>query len=225
MRSVTPLLLCLALGSYGCAQTHEAPPPAPSAVVVSEASPPPTGFTEEVLFFKGIPLGKPGTLPAVVEMCEQETAKKGEALREFCKVSTDGREPYIGFPVSYGPTNMFFDPFASFYFAADDSGTVEKIQLLGAPNYMEELAVALTSKYGPSLAESALLQNGFGAVKVSDIRAWQDPEGNQLALVTMDPNISDPRREWGRTIFTSAARLARDAQDEQDRKRSARENL
>lgn len=232
MRALNLILVCVALGAYGCdnsatrqespAAHTEAQPGTGSiaAVEVREPEPPPPGFTQEVFTFKGIPLGKPDTRPLVRQLCEET-----EQIIGTCKAITNESRPYILFSLNYGPpSRMGSDKVPGvFRFADDDTGTLESVKLQGPQTYIEELAVALTTKYGAPMAASAELQNLYGAKSDSQLFAWQDPDGNHLVLISLDPNTIRPG--YGSAVFKSANFLAKEAQTERARKDAAADNL
>ena len=230
MRALLLLIfVCIALGAYGCdssgdrqgrtaANSEVQPHPDPAPVVdVREPEPPLPGFTQEVFAFKGIPLGKPDTSPLVLQLCERIDKNKRDCTLDSLKSGG------LTFQVSYGPPSGLIPLLGTFKFADDDTGTLEQVEVWGPGAYMEELAEALTTKYGAPMGVSAELQNLYGATQDSQLFAWEDPEGNSLIVTTLDPSMGI--RGYGRAKFKSANLLQKEIAAKEARREAAIENL
>ncbi|MFZ4703673.1 MAG: hypothetical protein ACOYMG_26820 [Candidatus Methylumidiphilus sp.] len=231
MKTVSEIALtsCLIVGcgespsSESAKASGTAAKPAIGGVKQAKVPPIVSGMAKAELSFKGIPLGKPRQMDAVIELCKthydkvayKQLERAFKNIQKFrpCEWESFASRPNALFPNLMKLTSL---PFGSVkkselvFVWADSDGAINDISLDGTSDELIDTIPALTEKYGAPLVEKGEVQNGLGGRFEKITAIWNDANGSRLEVVTRGGGDSI---NVGTVNFSSARGLEKLAKD------------
>lgn len=166
--------------------------------------------TKEIITFKGIPLGKPGTKPEAVEILKKMCLEVKENQNEC---SFDGDSTVFGFDYGSLPAHG-----GAVMWAPD--GSLMKVILTGSKSNMLVLAETLEAKYGTPLKRKMTVENKRGDQFDNYIFIWEDNLGSRITVESISSDINT-----GQVAIDSARSVAIHDRSDKEKKSAAQSNL
>lgn len=198
-------LAVLVLG--GCGDSASPPSKASSPNITAAPTPPP-GVAREELMFKGVPIGKPAQVEAVLALWTKKNNTYGSRPKRLDKDNS------LSFSVAYG----HFEATPTFTFGKD--GTLDQVYFGMERDTLARLIGTLSETYGPPELEKSGVSNAMGAKFNRMDATWTDARGNQLNVRTINLEV-DKGSFWLR----SADKIKGDHQESARKEAAAKKNI
>lgn len=172
---------------------------------------------KEIITFKGISLGQPGSRQVLHELCKENKSnldrdpKMIELLGKPCSVEKN----WIAFRVDYGNLSDIHA-----IFKLNENGAINQVEIEDFRNNILALVEVLESKYGKSIKSNEAVENKLGTKFDKSIFIWSDVKGNKIMVESMYKTI-----QKGRIVLQSAETVEVDNRLEKMIKEVGKANL
>lgn len=168
--------------------------------------------TKEPISFKGIPLGEPGSIDALKQLCLANKSNNSEySDKSACSFEKEKTLIWL----TYG---ILGDCLA--WITLSNDGALVKIEIEGDKQNILALAETLTDKYGKPTKNKDQVENGFGTKFDKEIFIWEDSQGSRITVESIYSKV-----DKGRVVIESASSVAAQIAAEKLLKEAAKSNL
>lgn len=171
----------------------------------------PSHKTKELITFKGIPLGKPGSWGALQKLCLEDGRNKDCSLDNGF-LGNEGKAYVI--LASYGNMDLIG------IFSLTSNSALDQVMATSSKQNILALAEILEVKYGKSEEIRSTVENGMGTKFEKETFVWVDDQRNRIIIDSMYQKTDE-----GRILIQSAEQVAAGDRMEERLKKAAKSNL